>query len=56
MFWVGTIYGRRDDGPRFEFFCHAALEYLRQTKQNPVNMRFAWAHYHHLSTITAFTY
>ncbi|KAL2641893.1 hypothetical protein R1flu_009480 [Riccia fluitans] len=31
MFWVGCIYGRRDDGPRFGFFCHAALEFLRQS-------------------------
>ena len=27
-FWVGCIYGRNDDAPRFGFFCGAALEYL----------------------------
>lgn len=31
MFWVGCIYGRKDDGQRFGFFCHAALEFLLQS-------------------------
>ncbi|BBN03016.1 starch synthase [Marchantia polymorpha subsp. ruderalis] len=31
MFWAGCIYGRRDDGARFGFFCHSALEFLRQS-------------------------
>lgn len=29
MFWVGCVYGRNDDANRFNFFCNAALEYLR---------------------------
>eukprot|EP00884_Botryococcus_braunii_P020795 jgi/Botrbrau1/739/Bobra.160_2s0062.1 len=28
-FWVGCIYGRNDDASRFNFFCNAAMEYLR---------------------------
>ncbi|CAM6097771.1 unnamed protein product [Calypogeia fissa] len=35
MFWVGCVYGRRDDAARFGFFCHAALEYLRQSGRHP---------------------
>lgn len=34
MFWVGCIYGR-NDGDRFGFFCHAALEFLLQTGVHP---------------------
>lgn len=29
MFWVGCIYGRKDDYDRFAFFCGAALEYMK---------------------------
>ncbi|CAD7701776.1 unnamed protein product [Ostreobium quekettii] len=29
MFWVGCIYGRNDDAARFNFFCGAALEYIK---------------------------
>lgn len=28
MFWVNCIYGRKEDGARFHFFCNAALEWL----------------------------
>ena len=34
MFWVGCVYGRNDDANRFNFFCNAALEYLRHHSQN----------------------
>lgn len=35
MFWVGCVYGRRDDGQRFSFFCNAALEFLLQSGRHP---------------------
>ncbi|KAH7365325.1 hypothetical protein KP509_18G020900 [Ceratopteris richardii] len=35
MFWAGCVYGRRDDGHRFGFFCHAALEYLLRSGRRP---------------------
>eukprot|EP00897_Mesotaenium_endlicherianum_P010422 jgi/Mesen1/9408/ME000614S08673 len=35
FFWVGCIYGRKDDGARFHFFCQAALEYLVQSHTQP---------------------
>ncbi|XP_051125428.1 starch synthase 3, chloroplastic/amyloplastic [Andrographis paniculata] len=35
LFWVGCIYGRHNDGERFGFFCHAALEFLRQSGFHP---------------------
>lgn len=35
MFWVGSIYGCKDDGQRFGFFCHAALEFLLKSGSNP---------------------
>lgn len=35
MFRVGCIYGRKDDGQRFGFFCHAALEFLLQSGLHP---------------------
>ncbi|XP_042388573.1 starch synthase 3, chloroplastic/amyloplastic-like isoform X1 [Zingiber officinale] len=35
MFSVGCIYGRNDDGHRFSFFCHAALEFLLQSGFKP---------------------
>ncbi|KAG9439234.1 hypothetical protein H6P81_019399 [Aristolochia fimbriata] len=35
LFWVGCIYGRRNDGERFGFFCHAALEFLLQSGFHP---------------------
>eukprot|EP01018_Ginkgo_biloba_P009244 Gb_31910 [translate_table: standard] len=35
MFGVGCIYGRKDDGQRFGFFCHAALEFLLQSGSHP---------------------
>lgn len=31
MFSVGCVYGRNNDGDRFSFFCHAALEFLLQS-------------------------
>ncbi|XP_006652851.1 starch synthase 3, chloroplastic/amyloplastic-like [Oryza brachyantha] len=34
MFWVGCVYGRNDEG-RFGFFCHSALEFLRQNGSSP---------------------
>ncbi|XP_073003486.1 soluble starch synthase 3, chloroplastic/amyloplastic-like [Typha latifolia] len=34
MFWVGCVYGR-NDGARFGFFCHAALEFLKQNGSRP---------------------
>ena len=36
MFWAGCVYGRRDDGQRFDFFCRAALEFLMHSGQTPV--------------------
>ncbi|KAH9325755.1 hypothetical protein KI387_005933, partial [Taxus chinensis] len=35
MFRVGCIYGHKDDGKRFEFFCHAALEFLLRSGAHP---------------------
>ncbi|CAN1222506.1 Soluble starch synthase 3, chloroplastic/amyloplastic [Linum grandiflorum] len=35
MFWTGCIYGCRNDGERFGFFCHAALEFLLQSGSHP---------------------
>lgn len=35
MFSAGCIYGRKDDGQRFGFFCHAALEFLLQSGLHP---------------------
>ncbi|KAL5972592.1 Soluble starch synthase 3, chloroplastic/amyloplastic [Asimina triloba] len=35
MFWAGCIYGCRNDGDRFGFFCHAALEFLLQNGSHP---------------------
>ncbi|KAJ3689831.1 hypothetical protein LUZ61_018995 [Rhynchospora tenuis] len=35
MFWVGCVYGRGNDGDRFGFFCHAALEFLLQSGSSP---------------------
>eukprot|EP00271_Cylindrocystis_brebissonii_P019716 TRINITY_DN6165_c0_g1_i1.p2 TRINITY_DN6165_c0_g1~~TRINITY_DN6165_c0_g1_i1.p2 ORF type:complete len:1113 (-),score=272.03 TRINITY_DN6165_c0_g1_i1:5404-8742(-) len=35
IFWVGCIYGRKDDAGRFGFFCHAALEFLLQSGRQP---------------------
>ncbi|KAL9146664.1 hypothetical protein ABFS82_13G124900 [Erythranthe guttata] len=35
LFWVGCIYGRANDGERFGFFCHAALEFLLQSGFHP---------------------
>ncbi|KAL0442939.1 UNVERIFIED_CONTAM: Soluble starch synthase 3, chloroplastic/amyloplastic [Sesamum latifolium] len=35
LFWVGCIYGRGNDGERFGFFCHAALEFLLQSGFHP---------------------
>lgn len=36
FFWAGCIYGCRNDGERFGFFCHAALEFLLQSGSHPV--------------------
>ncbi|KAL8461437.1 hypothetical protein ACS0TY_032779 [Phlomoides rotata] len=35
LFWAGCIYGRANDGERFGFFCHAALEFLLQSGSHP---------------------
>uniref|UniRef100_A0A5B6ZHH5 starch synthase n=1 Tax=Davidia involucrata TaxID=16924 RepID=A0A5B6ZHH5_DAVIN len=35
FFWAGCIYGCRNDGERFGFFCHAALEFLLQSGFHP---------------------
>ncbi|XP_057986440.1 starch synthase 3, chloroplastic/amyloplastic isoform X2 [Hevea brasiliensis] len=35
MFSTGCIYGCRNDGERFGFFCHAALEFLLQNGFHP---------------------
>ncbi|XP_031486594.1 starch synthase 3, chloroplastic/amyloplastic [Nymphaea colorata] len=35
MFWVRCIYGCKNDGERFGFFCHAALEFLQQSGSHP---------------------
>ncbi|XP_024543721.1 starch synthase 3, chloroplastic/amyloplastic-like [Selaginella moellendorffii] len=35
FFWAGCIYGRRDDGHRFGFFCNAALEFLLRSGRRP---------------------
>ncbi|GAB2259734.1 hypothetical protein Droror1_Dr00010589 [Drosera rotundifolia] len=35
FFWVGCIYGRNNDAQRFDFFCHAALEFLQQSGFHP---------------------
>lgn len=38
MFWVGCVYGRSDDAHRFEFFCGAALEYLKNHAQTKADI------------------
>ncbi|KAK9151761.1 hypothetical protein Syun_010070 [Stephania yunnanensis] len=35
LFWKGCIYGCGNDGERFGFFCHAALEFLLQSGVHP---------------------
>ncbi|KAL3519462.1 hypothetical protein ACH5RR_017611 [Cinchona calisaya] len=35
FFWKGCIYGCQNDGERFGFFCHAALEFLLQSGFHP---------------------
>lgn len=35
MFWAGCVYGCKNDGERFGFFCHAALEFLQQSGFHP---------------------
>lgn len=35
MFEVGCVYGRNNDGDRFEFFCHTSLEFLLQSGFRP---------------------
>ena len=35
MFAVDSVYGRNDDGVKFDFFCNAALEFLLQTNRQP---------------------
>ncbi|KAG4960127.1 hypothetical protein JHK87_036760 [Glycine soja] len=35
FFQVGCVYGRGNDGERFGFFCHAALEFLLQNGFHP---------------------
>ncbi|KAL9250944.1 Soluble starch synthase 3, chloroplastic/amyloplastic-like protein [Drosera capensis] len=36
FFWVGCVYGRNNDAQRFDFFCHAALEFLQQSGFHPL--------------------
>jgi len=58
MFQTGSVYGRDDDGARFDFFCKAALEFLLQTQRQPDILHchdwstapvapIYWADYHH---------
>jgi len=35
MFSVDSVYGRNDDGVKFDFFCNAALEFLLQSARQP---------------------
>ncbi|XP_047308837.1 starch synthase 3, chloroplastic/amyloplastic [Impatiens glandulifera] len=35
LFWKGCIYGSSNDAERFGFFCHAALEFLLQSRFHP---------------------
>ena len=35
LFDVDSVYGRNDDGVKFDFFCNAALEFLLQTSRQP---------------------
>ncbi|TMW93447.1 hypothetical protein EJD97_011678 [Solanum chilense] len=35
LFWKGCVYGCSNDGERFGFFCHAALEFLLQGGFSP---------------------
>lgn len=35
LFWKGCVYGCNNDGERFGFFCHAALEFLVQGGFSP---------------------
>ena len=35
FFGVDSVYGRDDDGVKFDFFCNAALEFLLQTGRQP---------------------
>nr|XP_009785392.1 PREDICTED: soluble starch synthase 3, chloroplastic/amyloplastic isoform X2 [Nicotiana sylvestris] len=35
LFWKGCVYGCNNDGERFGFFCHAALEFLLQGGFHP---------------------
>lgn len=35
LFWTGCVYAGRNDGDRFGFFCHAALEFLLQSGFHP---------------------
>lgn len=39
LFWKGCVYGCNNDGERFGFFCHAALEFLLQGGFHPVFSR-----------------
>lgn len=39
MFSTGCIYGCGNDGQRFSFFCHAALEFLHQKGAQPVRIK-----------------
>jgi len=58
MFSTNAVYGRNDDGERFNFFCNAALEFLNRTARQPDILhchdwssaevaRAYWQHYHH---------
>jgi starch synthase len=58
MFSTDSVYGRNDDGERFNFFCNAALEFLNRTARQPDILhchdwssaevaRAYWQHYHH---------
>ncbi|KAJ9136352.1 hypothetical protein P3X46_033440 [Hevea brasiliensis] len=41
MFSTGCIYSCRNDGERFGFFCHAALEFLLQNGFHPVSPTYS---------------
>ena len=58
MFGVDSVYGRNDDGMKFDYFCNAALEFLLQTQRQPDILHCHdwstaevapayWGNYHH---------
>ena len=58
FFDVGSVYGRNDDGVKFDYFCNAALEFLTCTQRQPDILHCHdwstaevagayWGNYHH---------